>query len=368
MQFTFPKRLPPWLVAVLAVMGIIGLTITFADDNGDGSPDRVTVTVNTQPGDGAPTKTISAPSPLAEKAADVTESDLRQVDPETPGRQLDQAEAQQQRIRETQTPLPTAGASAGFDGCVTRFVRNQSSRGGVRPQVQVLHYTVSGNRPGWDDVNAIVAYFNNSSSQASSHFVIDREGHCAYIVPIEAKAWTQATGNPIAVSYEIINSGSEGSYMDTAGYAKLRDVMRQVSRRTTIPMQRGAIRGCSSTRRGIVQHADGGTCWGGHHDIGPYPVDGVVKILTLAEPTSRLTRYERRIARERCGLRKLVIASEKSSKVRRANLRLSRAARHAVRNQMRRLTRARERGRSWRFHHIGARRHELARVWTGKGC
>ena len=178
--------------------------------------------------------------------------------------------------RRTTTALPTAGASAGFAGCRTSFVNNQSSRRGVRPTVQVLHYTVSPNRPGWSDVNGITAFFNRSSSQASSHFIIDAEGNCAYIVPIEAKAWTQGGGNPYAVSYEIIATGREKSYLGTAGYARLRSVMAQVSKRTGIPMRRGQIRGCAPSKSGNVQHADGGTCWGGHHDIGPFSLAAVL--------------------------------------------------------------------------------------------
>lgn len=370
MQIKLPE-LPPWALVLIAALGVATLSVTFSliDGDGDGKPDRVDIVVNTQPGDGAPTKTISAPAPLVEKAADVTESDLRTVPAETPPAQIERAEDQQDRIRENQDPLPTAGASAGFDGCVTRFVGNQSSRDGVRPQVQVLHYTVSPNRAGWDDVNAIVGYFGSPSSQASSHFVIDREGNCAYTVPIEAKSWTQAGGNPIAVSYEIINSGSEGSYMDTAGYAKLRHVAGQVARRTGIPLRRGAIAGCSAGRTGIVQHADGGICWGGHHDIGPYSVGAVVSTITAKTASSRLTKYERRIGRERCELRRSVVAAPKGSAKRRARLAKSRVARRIVRSQMRRLTVAKQRsGKPWRFRHRGARRHELARVWTGSGC
>ena len=106
--------------------------------------------------------------------------------------------------------------------------------------------------------------------------MIDREGNCAYIVPIEHKSWTQAAANPIAISYEVINTGSEGSFMDTAGYAKLRSVMRTVSKRTGIPMRLGRIRGCAPSKSGNVQHADGGTCWGGHHDIGPFSLAAVL--------------------------------------------------------------------------------------------
>ncbi|MBX5461650.1 MAG: N-acetylmuramoyl-L-alanine amidase [Steroidobacteraceae bacterium] len=294
--------------AVIAAGGAVGLTVVIVDSDHDGRPDgvNVVITVN-QPGNGpappAAPEQVTVPKAAVEHAARVTESNLRDEAPvearQAAPEELEAAQAQQERIRETQEPLPVAGASAGFKGCVTRFVRNQSSRAGVRPQQHWLHYTVSGNRAGWDDVNAIVAFFNSSASQASSHFVIDREGNCAYTVPIEAKAWTQAAANPIAVSYEIINSGQEASFMDTPGYDKLRSVMRQVSQRTGIPLRRGAVSGCRVTRTGIVQHKDGGICAGGHVDITPFDIDQVVRIVTAdaksdrAKDPLRLAHYPR---------------------------------------------------------------------------
>ena len=209
--------------------------------------------------------------------------------------------------RATTEALPTAGASGGVPGCVTSFVRNQSSRRGVRPTVQVLHYTVSPNRPGRSDVNGITAYFNRSSSQASSHFVIDAEGNCNYIVPIEAKAWTQGGGNPYAVSYEIIATGRESNYLQSAGYAKLKSVMKWVNGKTKIPLRTGKISGCSPTRSGIVQHAHGGTCWGGHHDIGPFNFSEVVKKVaaptcnTACQRNHRHKATHNELQRRRCG-------------------------------------------------------------------
>lgn len=285
-------------IAVLIGGGTLAIVV---DPDGDGPAPAhtITFTVNTQAGDGAPATTLEVPAPLAREAARVTEDGLKdETPPGTSAADLREAALQQEDIAATLPPLPTAGASAGFQGCVTRFVRNQSSRNGVRPIVQVLHYTVSSNRPGWDDVNAIVNFFNSSSSQASSNFVIDADGNCAYIVPIEAKAWTQAGGNPISVSYEIIAMGSESAYLQPAGYAKLKSVMQQVSQRTGIPMRRGRISGCVSALSGIVQHADGGTCWGGHGDIAPFSVDQVVSFVTKPDaPASPLTTVELKIVR-----------------------------------------------------------------------
>lgn len=290
-----PKKLLAALVALLAATaGVIAVISTGGDEP---RPAAVTVKVDTLDGSPDKDKTITVPQVAVDQAADALSGDVPASVPldsddadhtgqrdETPAGVPallleNNADELQQNRRETEA-LPTAGASGGVPGCRTQFVRNQSSRRGVRPTVQVLHYTVSPNRPGWSDVDGITAFFNRSSSQASSHFVIDAEGNCAYIVPIEAKAWTQGGGNPWAVSYEIIATGREDAYLSAAGYTKLRSVMRWASQRTGIPMRRGQINGCSPSRSGIVQHADGGTCWGGHHDIGPFNFAAVVANVT----------------------------------------------------------------------------------------
>lgn len=281
------KRTLGVLAALLAVIAGGGVLII------DPVDDRVvpaTVTVNVDTLDRSPDKdkTITVPQTAVAQAADglaeLGDASGPPANDETPTNvpELlleDNTQQQQQNRRETDA-LPTAGASGGVPGCTTSFVRNQSSRRGVRPTVQVLHYTVSPNRPGRSDVNSIIAFFNRSSSQASSHFIIDAEGNCAYIVPIEAKAWTQAGGNPWAISYEIIATGKEPVFLGTAGYTKLRSVMRWVSQRTGIPMRRGTITGCAPTTSGIVQHTQGGTCWGGHVDIGPFDFNTVLKTVT----------------------------------------------------------------------------------------
>jgi len=290
-----PHRTLGWLAALIAVLAVVVAAAVLVTDDGP-APPASTVTTKVDTLDGSPDKdkTLVVPRVAVDQAADALSGDVSaslpldaadadhtgQRDETLPGAadaQLDANAGAQAENRATTEALPTAGASGGVPGCVTAFVRNQSGRRGVRPTVQVLHYTVSPNRPGRSDVNGITAYFNGSGSQASSHFVIDAEGNCNYIVPIEAKAWTQGGGNPWAVSYEIIATGRESAYLGAPGYRKLRSVMRWVSRRTGIPMRRGKISGCSPSQSGNVQHADGGTCWGGHHDIGPFSLAAVLR-------------------------------------------------------------------------------------------
>jgi hypothetical protein len=287
------------VVALFVAGGSLVVSVSVDTDGAGPAPARdVTFKVNEGAGDGKGTATVKVAAPVVAQAAAGLETRLADETPPlaeqaAPG-ELTAAQQAAARVKATQDPLPTAGASAGFRGCVTRFVRNQSSRRGVRPQLQVLHYTVSPNRAGWSDVNAVVALFDRSSSQASSTFVIDAEGHCAYIVPIEAKAWTQAAGNPLSVSYEVINSGREAAFMATAGYARLRDVMRQVSARTGIPMRAGSV---YPLRAGIVQHKDGGLAWGGHVDVTPFAKGQIIRVLVAAPSSAPNTALER----ARCG-------------------------------------------------------------------
>jgi hypothetical protein len=237
----------------------------------------VTVPVDGLDAGTADDRKITVPAKVVAQVAPRLEDDLRVTPANTPEKTaaaIVKAEAENRRATKA---LPVAGATAGFAGCRTSFVNNQSSRNGVRPIWQVDHYTVSHNVPGWADINAVVALFNRSSSQASSHFVIDAEGHCAYIVPIERKSWTEAGGNSLSVGYEIIAYGNEKQYLPPAGARKLAAVQREVSRRTGIPMRRGQSAGCRPGRSGIVQHKDFGICGGGHVDITPFSVDAVVR-------------------------------------------------------------------------------------------
>lgn len=298
------RRPPPNLVAILTALAtaIAAFVLALSNDGtttvrpGPPAATNVTVHVDGIDPDHQANQTITVPAPAVAQARAALESDLRNESPPeavqaAPG-QLAAVQDTAAHVKQTQEPLPVAGATQGFPGCRTSFVRNQSSRNGVRPIWFVIHYTVSPNRPGWSDVNAVVALFNTTSAQASSHFVIDAEGNCAYIVPIESKAWTEAAGNSLGVSVEVINSGSEASFMASPGYARLRQVTLEVHRRTGIPLTRGSV---YPSRPGIVQHKDGGLPWGGHVDITPYSIDQVVNIITAPVITTQDRRACRKV-------------------------------------------------------------------------
>lgn len=311
-----------WHLAGVLLGLLILLAVWLLAPQMSGQPERpktVTAKVDGADKDRKRDETVKAPRAAfdAAKRAHEREGHLN-LDDETPKaatpRALEDVRAGNAYQREIVPPLPTAGASQGFKGCTTRFIRGSSSRNGVRPKAIVDHYTVSANRPGWADVWGTVTYFDRLNGDANSHFVIDRDGNCAYIVPIERKAHTQAAGNPQSVSIEVVNTGGERPFMATPGYQKLVSVHRQIGKRVGIPMRRGRVVNGNVVTSGIVQHKDGGYRWGGHTDIGPFSIDYIAKIsaagagsrfdvLTKAErkPVSRTCTHRRQRDRQRRG-------------------------------------------------------------------
>jgi hypothetical protein len=150
----------------------------------------------------------------------------------------------------------------------------QSSRGGVKPRLNVLHITVSHNRPGSGDVKAIADYFGKLSTQASSHLIHDAEGNDCRCVPDEAKAWTQAAYNPQSLSIEQVEYSdkprADWLKNNARGLDNTAQWVAYWSVKYGIPLTK-------STTRGVCQHRDLGAAGGGHVDCGPgYPIDVVI--------------------------------------------------------------------------------------------
>ena len=154
---------------------------------------------------------------------------------------------------------------------ITASVVNQSSRRGLKPRIIVLHTTEGHNRPGLSDLRGLVSFFNNPSAQVSSHVANDAEGNDARIVPDEAKAFTQAAFNSIALSIEQIGFASQAEFPQ----AQLENTARWIahwSRKWNIPI-------VHSTTNGVCQHKDLGRAGGGHVDCGPnYPLGRVLSM------------------------------------------------------------------------------------------
>lgn len=269
-------RLRVLLPIVLALAATVTIVVT-VDVGPDGRHPHVTVTVHTA--NGQPVQ-VTAPTAAVDQAAAGLDDhvDAKDETPEgVPAAVIEAGRDQQERLAATdQLPIVSPLAAPSQPGCRSQFVGNHSSRRGVRPRVIVLHYTVSRNIPGWGDVDALTAYSASPASGVSWHYNIDQEGHCAYTVKESDKAWTQAGFNSLAIGIEVVNTGKDPSYAGTAGLAKLARVISDSAGRWEIPLQAGAVSGCTVTRAGIVDHNTLGACGGGHVDITPYRTSTVI--------------------------------------------------------------------------------------------
>lgn len=291
------------LVAFALIAGaVVAVLVSVASNDGDNAQHLDGTTRTQASGDvtvelGGPktpavpeaNRTIEVPAAAVRQAGDLgNHEDLKTEDPVgAPREELAAGRAQQERLAQSDNlPNVTPDAAPSQRGCTTRLVANYSSRRGVRPRLLVAHYTVSPNRPGWDDVWSVVGLFNRPAFAASSNYVIDDEGHCAYIVRESDKAWTQAAANPVAISIEIIATGREGRLSSAAGLAKIGRVFADAAKRWQIPVQAGKVNGCTVARAGIVDHKSLGTCGGGHVDVSPYSAASVLAAVKAASSSS----------------------------------------------------------------------------------
>lgn len=170
---------------------------------------------------------------------------------------------------------------------VTHNVRNQSARStSAAPVLIVLHTTEGHNRPGVGDLKDLAAFFDNPAVEASSHVANDAEGHDARMVPDERKAWTCAGFNSVSLNIEQIGfaSTSKAEWFKQASH-QLANTAKWIAfwhEKFGIPTRRGAVRGSTVTRSGVVGHKQLGAEGGGHVDPGSaYPIDYVIDLATV---------------------------------------------------------------------------------------
>lgn len=365
-------RLLAALVVAIALVAVVLLLVLDGDD--DRPPPAPRGDAVTQPL-GAPAlarpdvpNTITVPAaPLAQAQRDGAgdHGGSRDEAPDgVPGDELRAGQRQQDDLAQRDDlPIVTPLAAPTQAGCRSRFVRNYSSRRGVRPRIFVLHYTVSPNRPGRGDVDTITGLFNTPSFAASSNYVVDDEGNCDYIVRESDKSWTQATFNPVSISVEIIATGREGRLTGPAGLTKLGRIVSDSTRRWGIPLRAGAVSGCTVTRSGIVTHQMLGSCGGGHVDISPYamgPVIAAAKAARGGAPTgaSSATKTERAKVAVLERARKVQKRAGGWSKVGAVHLRKARSARRWIERRLQEIATGESNNRP-------ARRVYLRRVLAG---
>lgn len=146
----------------------------------------------------------------------------------------------------------------------------QSSRGGVKPRLIVLHDTEGPNIPdSIRDLEGLGAFFDRPGTQASSHVGVDSDGYGAQYVPDARKAWTQAAFNPEALSIEQIGFASQKTWPE-AQLKKTAQYIAYWSVKYGIPIEQ-------SITRGVCEHKHLGPRGGGHVDCGPtYPFERVL--------------------------------------------------------------------------------------------
>lgn len=162
---------------------------------------------------------------------------------------------------------------------VKRDSPNQSSRRGVKPTLIVLHSTESDNVKGSSrDLANVADFLCRPGVQASSHVIVDSDGHSARLVADEAKAWTQAAYNPHCLSIEQIGRAASEKWTRD----EIREAARWVARwseKFDIPIRLGAVSGGSVARSGVVTHKMLGAAGGGHVDPGAgYPLDAMLRL------------------------------------------------------------------------------------------
>lgn len=313
-------------IAVVAVFFLIGVLSHDEKHKARKVAPKQTVTTKVDSADPgrAPDRPVVAPAPGAVAVGPVTKLADAGGKDETPAgvpaQIIELARQQQDALALTdQLPIVTPLAAPTERGCVSSFVRNYSSRRGVRPRLIVIHWTGSINTPGVGDVNAIVSWFNQDRSQASSTYIVDADGLCSYTVRESDKAWTQALANSVSLSIEVVNSGgpNEGFpyLVRTAGLRKLGQVVGDMARRWQIPLRHGVTSGCRVVSAGIIDHKSLGACGGGHPDIGRYSLDPIITAAKASRAVypKRITAADRRTCRRLNRYRAAVRAHRKVS-------------------------------------------------------
>lgn len=155
------------------------------------------------------------------------------------------------------------------------YVVNKSSRKGVKPDMIVLHITVSGNLIGMRDIDAVINWFDNPDAECSAHIINDREGHDARAVRDADKAWACADYNARSLNLEQVENdvGRTRAEWLTSSARQLENTAHWVafwSHKYEIPLTH-------RVGRGVCQHSDLGEAGGGHVDCGKgYPIDRVI--------------------------------------------------------------------------------------------
>lgn len=164
---------------------------------------------------------------------------------------------------------------------------NKSSRFGAKPTLIVIHATVSHNKPGLTDLEAIGSFFSHSATQASSHVCTDNDGHSARYVKDVLKAWHCAAYNRMSLGIEQILP-ADGSELTADLYRETARWVARWSKIWGIPIQKAAVSDGRITKRGVIRHSELGSLGGGHSDPGPYDFDHMLNLARYYRPKQHI--------------------------------------------------------------------------------
>lgn len=150
---------------------------------------------------------------------------------------------------------------------VRRISPNRSARSLSQVKLIVVHSTEGGNVPGLGDLVGLGGWFANRGAQVSSHVATDAEGNSARYVADRDKAWHCGGFNSVSLGIEQVGRAAQLSWP----VEQEKETARWIaywSKLHGIPIQKGAVRGGSVVKSGIVRHSDLGAAGGNHHDPG----------------------------------------------------------------------------------------------------
>ncbi len=286
---------PPTRARAAAVTALLALllAVTGCGHNKTHAPAKVT----------APAATSGPTGPAGE--LDSTPKEIKQLqDPvpdDIPKPVIERANQRADRLADQADlpakPQPIPGGAQGYS-CRTRI--NSRGYGAFRTQVHefVEHYTVSHNIPGWGDVYAIANYLNGVGLGAT--YVIDFEGHCLQINPVNRNPYTQGWFNQYAESVEIIAYGNETTAQWMASPLIKNGILASLTRdrlkARKLPLRFVDPVGCNAPL-GWTDHLHL-ECGNDHHDVGPnFPYAFFARQVALT-PRVAITKSDRKRCRQ----------------------------------------------------------------------
>lgn len=126
---------------------------------------------------------------------------------------------------------------------ITRLSPNRSTRGGRKPTLVIIHGDAGRTDEG------TLSWVQNKASQVSYHYLIGRDGQVYSIVPEAEKAWHAGLSkfhgeevgnsvNPISIGIAFANDGTGNEHYTEAQYAVGAELVADICKRHSIPVQR----------------------------------------------------------------------------------------------------------------------------------